>query len=557
MRKIHSLSLGLLAAALAACATPPAGPNGPSSVGQPPVIVPPIVPAIVPPTVPPIRPPGVLILHSNLSNAPYPYTDLGKTYATFVANLVGRYPDLEITIKGIDAYTLGEAQQSVRTFYIGSTYDEPVPEALETDIAAGAPVTWINDNLWRLNATTAAKLGLKFVALHAAYTPDEYNTTFNTIQYKGYGYTKFLAPMEINEVRVTAQTNPPAPGATLSSPAPSSPAPTSTGTSSPVIQAYAVNPKGAKIPYLVQSGNFYFVADNPFTYMHETDRYVAFTDMLGPMLGHTETCEPRAVARVEDLSPTNSVATVGAMMNSLKKLDAPFAVATIPEYVNATTTPATRVSWTNRPLMLEQLRRAPSLGGVVFQHGYTHQFEALKNPNGISGEDWEFWDRTRQAPILGMTTASALERIATGQKILTDLGVNPIGWTTPHYAADPALYRAFGTIYDRVWERRLYQNGTIRAGQFFTYPLRDTYGSLVIPENLGNIQANNLPAKILENARANRNLRCPWAGVFFHPYLLEPTYGGADKITPASFERLIGDLQAMGYRFVNPATVAP
>ena len=322
------------------------------------------------------------------------------------------------------------------------------------------------------------------------------------------------------------------------------------------MQAYAVNSSGTKIPYVTQSGNFYFVADNPFTYMHETDRYVAFTDMIGPMLGHNETCEARAVARVEDLSPTNDVTAVSAMMGTLKKLNAPFGVTVIPEYVDNTTTPVTRVSWKNKAQMLKQLRNIPAMGGVYFQHGYTHQFDNMKNPYGISGDDWEFWDRNTQRPIIGMTQASALLRINTGKKILNDLGItNIVGWTTPHYAADPGLYKAFNTVYNRVWERRLYQSGTVIAGQFYTYPVRDAYGSLVIPENLGNIQENNLPAKIIENARANRNLRCPWAGVFFHPYLLETGYDGIDKTTPAQLEKMVSDIQAMGYKFVNPATV--
>jgi uncharacterized protein YdaL len=540
MRKIKTLTLNscaaaLLTAALAACGTAPTPIGNVSNVDAPSDVE----TAAITPVVTPLTPTNeVVILYSNVSNSPYPYTDLSKTYATFIGNLVGRYPELKITTKAINEYQAGDAQKSKRTFYIGSYYDEAVPAALQTDIAGGAPVTWMNYNLWRLDASTMTKLGLKFVALHPAYTPDEYNTTFNKVEYKGYTYSKYLAPMEMNEVQVTA-TNPPTPGSSTA----------------PVVQAYAVNSSGTKIPYVTQSGNFYFVADNPFTYMHETDRYVAFTDMIGPMLGHNETCEARAVARVEDLSPTNDVTAVGAMMGTLKKLNAPFGVTVIPEYVDNTTTPVTRVAWRSKANMLKQLRNIPTMGGVVFQHGYTHQFDNMKNPYGISGDDWEFWDRNTQRPILGMTQASALLRLNIGKKILTGLGVNPIGWTTPHYAADPGLYKAFDTVYNRVWERRLYQNGSVIAGQFYTYPVRDAYGSLVIPENLGNIQENNLPAKILENARANRNLRCPWAGVFFHPYLLETGYDGIDKTTPAQLEKMVSDIQAMGYKFVNPATV--
>jgi len=41
---------------------------------------------------------------------------------------------------------------------------------------------------------------------------------------------------------------------------------------------------GRKVPYIVQSRNFWFVADSPFSYATERDRYIAFADLLHDIL---------------------------------------------------------------------------------------------------------------------------------------------------------------------------------------------------------------------------------------------------------------------------------
>src|SRR5690606_16338677 len=52
-------------------------------------------------------------------------------------------------------------------------------------------------------------------------------------------------------------------------------------------------------PYVLQSGNFWFVADLPLNNIAPTDRYVVFSDLLHDMLGIDHTEGRRAMVRLE------------------------------------------------------------------------------------------------------------------------------------------------------------------------------------------------------------------------------------------------------------------
>jgi hypothetical protein len=242
-------------------------------------------------------------------------------------------------------------------------------------------------------------------------------------------------------------------------------------------------------------------------------------------------------------------------MDVLEQLRLRFAVAVIPTYVNEAA--GLKLNWNDVPEMKEQLLRIEKIGGRVFQHGYAHMYEGLRNPLGISGTDWEFWDNVREAPIPGLSPAASEGRVKDGLSILNKLGLDAVGWVTPHYEADPALYTVFDAIFSKAFERRMYRVGSMIAGQFFPYPLRDINKTQMLPENLGNIQEGEGPQNMIERAKANRVLRCPWIGLFIHPYLLNPEHSGSDKLTPDDLRKLIIQLQALGYEFVDPAGVKP
>lgn len=478
-----------------------------------------------------------------LETQAFSYTEAAQLYAIFLANLVGRYNNIPVIRRPVSSYVAGEANNYLRTFYLGTTYGSPIPQALIDDVRAGSKITWINYHIWEVvpfsNALNAASspLGFSYTNLEGAYDQASYNTTYNKIDYRNFTFDKFLAPMEMSVLKLE-------------------------DASGITVHAWAKNAAGTQIPYALQRGNFWYIADNPFVYIHETDRYLVFADLLGPMLERNETCTPRAIGRMEDLSPNDDAADLKRMLDIIKKVNIPFAAATIPLYKN-NNTGVTR-TWQNNTAALAQLRRVPLMKGRIFQHGYTHQWEGFNNPSGESGTDFEFWQATDNGtggfnyigPIPGQTASSALSRVNAGRIILSNLSLKPSGWVTPHYAADPDFYTSFNTVYPRVMERRLYRVGGTVAGQFFPYPVKDIYGTLILPETLGSVQPGYLIDRVMAAARANRALHCPWAGHFFHAYTISPDFvGGVNYITPAQFEKMLKDIKALGYTYIDPNSV--
>jgi uncharacterized protein YdaL len=88
---------------------------------------------------------------------------------------------------------------------------------------------------------------------------------------------------------------------------------------------------------------------------------------------------------------------------------------------------------------------------------------------------------------------------------------------------------------------------TRQFGQFFPYTVRDIYGTVVVPENIGNVEPepfNNhpprLPADILASSNRNLVVRDGVASFFYHPYL------GTSYL-----QTLVTGIKAQGYTFVS------
>ena len=81
--------------------------------------------------------------------------------------------------------------------------------------------------------------------------------------------------------------------------------------------------------------------------------------------------------------------------------------------------------------------------------------------------------------------------------------------------------------------------------------MRDIYGSVVIPEQLGNVELTEFnhnppryPADILYSANCNTVIQDSVQSFFFHPYL-----------NISYLKQIVAGLQAMGYTFVPANTV--
>ncbi|MDX2003811.1 MAG: DUF2334 domain-containing protein [Meiothermus sp.] len=451
--------------------------------------------------------------------------DTSRFYAALLQNLLGRYANLRIETRPAAEYTgVGDY---VRVFYIGSVFNEALPPALLSDAAAKAPITWIGYNLWQIKDLEGSLSIKNNPTVLASSSAAQVDASFSAVRYRDYLFKKLTrsgGSVVPNEIVRTESLN----------------------LNAAVVEAWAENAAGEKIPYAVRNGHFWFIADLPFTYAHELDRYLVFADLLGPMLDRGEVCEAgaRAVIRLEGVSPVIQAAQLKTAVDTLVSQQVPFAVSTIPVYKDGD---RATVNWAERPEALEQLNRARQAEARIVQNGYSHQYQG-----GVTLADSEFWDLGTGQPR--MAAPEAVQRLEAGKKILGDLGLEPVAWQTPSNAMPPDLYGRVNGAFPRFFERRLYQvgqgEGRIIQGQFFPYPVRDASGALMVPENSNYIGAGRTPADILEVARANKALRCPWLGLAFNPFLLGlPANQGG--VSAQEFLKLVTDIRSLGYTFVD------
>jgi uncharacterized protein YdaL len=126
----------------------------------------------------------------------------------------------------------------------------------------------------------------------------------------------------------------------------------------------------------------------------------------------------------------------------------------------------------------------------------------------------------------------------------------------PHYAASPVDYQVVHSLFGKRYDRGLYFPGVLTGakfnyarqfGQFFPYTVRDVYGSVVVPENIGNVEPEaynthpvRLPADLVASAERNLVVRDGVASFFYHPYL------GTDLL-----KQLVPGIIKAGYTFVG------
>ncbi|MEV6601408.1 polysaccharide deacetylase family protein [Actinoplanes sp. NPDC051346] len=470
------------------------------------------------------------------------YGWMGEVYATQTANLASHFgswtaaPVANYKAKDLDAYTA--------VVYLGSTYDEPLPAAFLADVAATKkPVTWLFDNIWQLTSQDAS-----FAAEHGFASGTFDVTDVATVDYKGRKLTRDT----INKSGIMNLTvSDPAKAKTL---------------------ATAVRPDGSTFPWAVQSGNFTYVGEIPFTYVTHDDRYLAFADLLFDSLGDTGVSRERhrALARIEDVGPDSDPAELRAIADYLYSEKVPFSVAVYPRFRNpqgvGNDGKAEDYTLLQRPKVVSALRYMQQRGGTLLMHGYTHQNGSAANPyDGMSANDFEFYrahvdekDRViYDGPVAGDSAAYMASRIAASGLTfaLAGLGV-PSTFEFPHYAGSAVDYQTVTSIVGKRYDRGLYFPGVLTGrkfdytrhfGQFFPYAVRDVYGSVIIPENIGNVEPDaynghpaRLPSDLIASAERNLVVRDGVASFFYHPYL------GTDYL-----KQLVPGIKAQGYTFVT------
>ena len=505
---------------------------------------------------------------------------LGQLYAIAGGNLASHFG--KVTAEPVASYSSGQVNNYTATIYIGSTYDEPLPLAFLNDVLSTShPVIWAADNIWQLTGTEGSSADAAFMAKYGWDPSQSYFDTTDaptTITYKGQTFTRnsanganILAPDITNPSAVTVL------GTANCTDASGNPA-----ACAPIAQT-----TGTSFPWAIRSANLTYVGEVPFSYISETDRYVAFSDLLFPALAPTATPSHLALVRLEDVDPTADPTALRQFADYLSSQHVPFSVGVIPEYTDPNGYynggKKQTITLAQAPAVVAALKYMQSKGGTIIEHGFTHQYSNIANPyNGVTGDDAEFYrarcSTTQQppynfdapcqnsdyivwtGPLPGDSSSWAAGRVQSGRSLFTKAGLSqPTIWETPHYFASAADYTGIDTVYSTRYEREIFPSGLLGGsldythifGQFFPYVVHDAYGEKVIPENLGNYEpvvANNnpprLPADIIHNAQVNLAVTQGVASFFFHP-----TYPLSD------LQQIVAGIKALGYTFVSPTSL--
>jgi uncharacterized protein YdaL len=468
---------------------------------------------------------------------------LGGLYATLTANLTGHFG--RWTAKPAADYERGEIERYRALIYIGSTYGERLPtELLDDVLQTSRAVLWLNDNILQLQERAgdfAARYGWRPLRLdHSAVAE---------VRYKGRSLTRWsrqtdgiMRGMVLDRVRAR-------------------------------VLADAVRGDGSAFPWAVRSRNLTYVGELPFVYTSETDRYLAFADLLFDALAPRTRERHRALVRLEDINPRTDTSDLRAAADYLHANRIPFGFGVSPYYRDpqGRQDEPRELALRDAPELVATLKYLQRKGGVLVGHGYTHQWEGASNPyNGITGDDVEFYRVTETkdgqvqqlGPLPGDDSAAWAEhRIVAANREFEAAGLAPPRiFEFPHYAASDRGYRAAARRFAARWERSMYfpgllGDGPIRyrglEGQFFPYVVRDVYGSKVLPENLGSVAPrqwhsykSRLPRDLVRAARANLVVRDGFAAFYFHPFL-ELDY----------LKRTVAGIEAAGYMFVDPASL--
>lgn len=513
-----------------------------------------------------------LVLYDAPANVDF--SKLGSAYAIMLRNLLGHF-DTTVDMLPVNQYTAGKLGNYQATFYLGSYYNNTIPKAFLLDVSqTQKTVVWFKYNLWEMAWDTAynfnQKFGFSFLSLRGldgtptASVPNP--GFFDTVTYKNLPMVKYYAYDSATGI-VNAD---PDIGLTKVLDA----------TKAQTLVSIKDSKTSEQAPYVIRSGNFWYFADLPLTYIGPRDRYLVLCDILHDILGSQQVETHKAMVRLEDVSVLTSSTAMKTLVDYMKSKTIPFSIALIPFYRDPLGKynggVAQEVHLSSATALKSSLNYATARGGKIVMHGYTHQYASTPNRNtAVSGDDYEFWDIVNNRPVSEDSTAWASSRLASGLSELTTNGYTPFAWEAPHYQSSPLSTKAVPPKFGKTYQRAVYYtsdtpnlNATgasrdFAVGQFFPYMIKtDYYGQTIIPENLGNIEYNICGIDsasclsytwqdLYQNAQYAKVVRDGVASFFFHPFWLEPEVG-----TPgyADFQSLVQGITNLGYQWTDAST---
>lgn len=532
-----------------------------------------------------------------------PNFSIGRTYALMLANLLGHFPEHQQVLGPIELYKKGDINRCYATFYIGAFYNNVLPADFLTEWkTTSKQAIWIGYNYWQLGLDFEKEFGYKdysFTTLdntNRTPAPENKPSFFRDVQYKGETFTKY------NEWSATSSN-------TFVCAFEQTKLLNKTSDVAEVMATAKHSFSNEVIPWALHAGNRFYVAELPFSYIHEGDRYFVFADLMFDFLKAPARHDSKnALIRIEDIHALVELNYLDEAVNIMKSNGVTPHIMLVPIYddplyANQGHAGVPIIRMENYPNFTNLLGRYKNEGTVFIWHGVTHQYSNIKNPfTGASGDDYEFWNSISTKPIAEDSVNYVLDRMDDGFKSLKSQGIRPQFWVTPHYNGSALDNIIFGQIFPWLVSRGVYCDYTISGikpleankalyfdldntagtsqnrreylstlkvemkgaqfGQLFPYEIYgDIFSQNVIPENLGNVQpylSNQVTAtrtvdKILSDAKRNLVLRDVWASAFYHPFLLDPKLNSenADASKPKDLQRLVTGIKALGYRFVN------
>ena len=489
--------------------------------------------------------------------------DMDRLDALMLRQLLGHFKNHKIDLVSTGEYVKGQVKEYDIAFYVGTKSDIPIPSYLLDDLYFNKNITvWLGANINKLSE----RHSLDGFGFRLADAGSEYET--NRVQYKGKTLWKLdpstYAVDIINEENVkvyawaTLEKETTTPGQVPQEPevkyagmdakedpsyteVPELPKELNYGLdlpSLPVPKPQKVfSGANARLPWIVQGGNFWFIASNPLSYHIEGGAYLAFCDILHEIYRTKVAEDHPALIRIEDVHAKRDFKGLIEAADRIQSRNLPFHFTLVPAYVNPATGEQRYLS--SDAEFLGMVRGLIARGGVPILHGYTHQFD------GETAIDYEFWSSPDSDGMpLSTDTEYAASRIVQGLSECYLADIYPISWTTPHYAAGHVDYDAMRSFFTTVLERRqpIDRFGT---DQFFPYVIyKDMHNQIIFPESLGYVQptAGRDPAAILRDADNTLVVRDGWGSFFFHTFL-----------DLNMLEEIIDGLDELGYRFVSLA----
>jgi uncharacterized protein YdaL len=481
--------------------------------------------------------PRILVLYDRGQ----PWAWLGDIYSLKLENLLGHF-DARVTRKPLSDYNSADIDSHDATFYLASSWREgPLDFLFNRELErTSKPFIWVGLNLWQYGWDFERDMPSESFVSNYGFSLDSWSgENHPLVIYKNTELKKEPFDPGLTRIEIV-------------------------NTAKVHVHAICRDMDGREWPYVVQSGNFWFVGDMPMISTTYENRSLAFADLLHEMLGIPHEENHRAYFRIEDVSPVADVETLQKLGATLEEIDTPFTVALIPEYrdwsgvYNGGTLDVERI--TEKSPVTREIQHWIDIGAQVLQHGTTHQADGILNPyTGASGDDYEFYRvsadelgfLTLVGPVMRDSRAWARSRANRGLNILKSAGIRPVAWLTPHGLASPADYKAIAEIHPIACDRAVFffedAQGNSQATELnapFVY--KDTYGLARIPETLGqidpwgwhDIQPPSLPADLVRRAKALKVVRDGWAGFYCSWYL-----------DPELIRETVEGIKAIGYKF--------